>query len=218
MRRLIRDRHVRFLMKISLLGTGNVGQALASGFVHGDHEVRFGSRNPELAKALPQTRVETVRMATEWADVVVVAVPHFAVRGTVEAAGPAAFRDKVVVDATNAVGPSGLAVGFTSSAAEELAKLIPGARVVKAFNTVFARNMATGKIGNETLTLFVAADDAGAKETVMQLGRDLGFNPVDAGPLRSARYLEPMAMQIMAIAFGLKMGTKIGFRLIGGAG
>ena len=185
--------------------------------MRGGHEVRLGSRNPKQAKAPPQTRVETLQTATEWADVVVVAVPHSAVRGTVEAAGPAAFRDKVVVDATNALGPSGLAVGFTTSAAEELAKLIPGARVVKAFNTVFAANLATGKIGSETLTLFVAGDDAGAKETVMPLGRDLGFDPVDAGPLRPARYLKPMAMEIMAMAYGLKMGTKIGFRLVGGS-
>jgi len=215
MRRLIRGSCLQEPMKIGVLGTGRVGQALASGLVRGGHEVRFGSRDPKLAKLPPEARVEPLRAATEWAEAVVLAVPYSAVPATVNAVGPAAFRGKVVVDVTNAAGPSGLAVGFTTSAAENLAKLIPGARVVKAFNTVFARNMSTGKAGDETLTLFVAGDDPGAKKNVMGLGHDLGFEPVDAGPLQSARYLEPMAMQLMAIAFGLKRGPKIGFRLVG---
>jgi len=149
-----------------------------------------------------------------WGEVVVLAVPFHAVKETVLAIGPASLKGKVLVDATNVIGPSGdLAVGFTTSGAEELAKLTPGARVVKAFNTVLAQNMATGKIGNEQLTLFVAGDDLTAKEAVLSLARDIGFDSVDAGPLRCARYLEPMAMEQITLAYLLKMGPSIGFRL-----
>ena len=95
-------------------------------------------------------------------------------------------------------------------------KKLPKARVVKAFNTVFAANQSTGRIGKEQLTLFVAGDDAEAKQTVMQLGRDIGFDSVDAGLLRSARYLEPMAILLMTMAFSLKMGTGIGYKLVKG--
>jgi hypothetical protein len=92
--------------------------------------------------------------------------------------------------------------------------MLPKAHVVKAFNTVFAQNQSTGRIGNEKLTLFVAGNDKRAKQTVMQLRADIGFDPVDAGPLRSARYLEPMAMLIIGLGYELRSGEKIGFRLI----
>ena len=118
---------------------------------------------------------------------------------------------------TNAVTDDfGLAIGFSTSAAEEVQKMLPKARVVKAFNTVFAANQNTGRIGDEKLTLFVAGDEVKAKETVMQLGRDIGFDPLDAGPLKSARYLEPMATLLMNLAFTLGMGTKIGYKLVKG--
>jgi len=87
---------------------------------------------------------------------------------------------------------------------------------VKAFNTVFASNQSNGKINNEQLTLFVAGNQAKAKDTVMRLGRDIGFEPVDAGPLKNARYLEPMAMLIIDLGYGLGMGTNIGYKLVKG--
>jgi len=121
------------------------------------------------------------------------------------------------LDATNAVGTTGLAVGHTTSGAEELQKLVPGARVVKAFNTVFAATMSRGHVGGEPITLFIAGDDAPAKQTVAQLGADLGFLPIDAGPLRNARYLEPLAMQLIHLAYGPpKMGPGIALRLMRG--
>ena len=122
---------------------------------------------------------------------------------------------KVLLDVTNAIGENmNLAIGFSTSAAEELQKKLPKARVVKAFNTVFAVNQSTGRIGNEQLTLFVAGDHAKAKQTVMQLGRDIGFDPVDAGPLKAARYLEPMAMLLINLGYGLGMGSGIGYKLV----
>jgi 8-hydroxy-5-deazaflavin:NADPH oxidoreductase len=85
--------------------------------------------------------------------------------------------------------------------------------VVKAFNTVFAQNQSTGRVGQETLTLFVAGDNVRAKRLVIQLGKDIGFEPVDAGPLKTARYLEPMAMLMINLGYGLGLGTCIGYRL-----
>ena len=124
---------------------------------------------------------------------------------------------KILVDVTNVIGEGmTLAVGFSTSGAEELQKLIPKAHVVRAFNAVFAQNQSTGHLDKEQLTLFVAGDDATAKQTLMRLGKDIGFDPVDAGPLRSARYLEPMAMQLINLGLVLGMGTKIGYKLVKG--
>jgi predicted dinucleotide-binding enzyme len=124
-----------------------------------------------------------------------------------------------VIDVTNAIGANmELAIGFTTSAAEKLQKLLPKAHVVKAFNTVFAQNQDAGKVGKEQLSAFIAGDDLKAKKTIMQLAKDIGFDParVDSGPLKIARYIEPMAMLNITLGYGQKIGTKIGFKLIKG--
>ena len=87
-------------------------------------------------------------------------------------------------------------------------------RSVKAFNTVFAQNMATGQVKGRKLSLFVASDDRGAKEKVLGLGRELGFDAVDAGPLQNARGLESLGFFQIQLGYGLKMGTDIGFTLV----
>jgi predicted dinucleotide-binding enzyme len=193
-------------MKIGIIGKGHVGNALATGLSHAGHEIKFGHRDPQ----------EPVAEAAKWGEVIIFAVPHDAVANVAEAVGSAA-DGKVLVDVTNAIGDNmGLAVGFSTSAAEELQKMLPKARVVKAFNTVFAPNQSKGRLGGEQLTLFVAGDDASAKETVMRFGREIGFDSVDVGPLKSARYLEPMAILLINMGYGLGMGTGIGFRLVKG--
>jgi predicted dinucleotide-binding enzyme len=204
-------------MKVGIVGTGDVGRALAAGLSRAGHEVALGSRVPANIETMPPIHIVTRKEAAAWAEVVILAVPFHAVQDTVKAIGPNAVHGKVLVDATNAVGTTGLAVGYTTSGAEDLQALVPGARVVKAFNTVFASLMSTGKVGAEPLALFIAGDDIAAKETVLRLGRDLGFDPVDAGPLRNARYLEPLAMQLMHLAYGPpKMGTNLGLKLLRG--
>jgi predicted dinucleotide-binding enzyme len=193
-------------MKIGIIGKGHVGNALATGLSRAGHEIKFGHRDTE----------EPVAEAAKWGEVIIFAVPHDAVADVAEAVGSAA-DGKVLVDVTNAIGDNmGLAVGFSTSAAEELQKMLPKARVVKAFNTVFAPNQSKGRLGGEQLTLFVAGDDASAKETVMRFGREIGFDSVDVGPLKSARYLEPMAILLINMGYGLGMGTGIGFRLVKG--
>ena len=193
-------------MNIGIIGNGNVGIAIGMGLSRKGHEVKFGHRDPR----------EPVADAAKWGEVIVLAVPYESVMEAAKAISTLA-DGKVLLDVTNAVGENmNLAIGFSTSAAEELQKRLPKARVVKAFNTVFAANQITGRVGAEQLTLFVAGDDAKAKQTVMQLGRDIGFDPVDAGPLRSARYLEPMALLLINLGYGLGMGTKIGYRLVKG--
>src|SRR3990170_5239852 len=193
-------------MKIGIIGKGNVGTAIGTGLTRKGHEVKFGHRDPK----------ENVADAAKWGEVIILAVPYENVADAAKTIGTIA-NGKVLLDVSNAVGDDmTLAIGCSTSAAEELQKLLPKARVVKAFNTVFAANQSTGKLGAEQLTLFVAGDDLKAKQTVMQLGRDIGFDPVDAGPLKSARYLEPMAILMINLGYALGMGNKIGYKLVKG--
>jgi predicted dinucleotide-binding enzyme len=192
-------------MKIAIIGKGNVGTAIAKG-LSGKHQIKFGHRDPN----------EPVLEAAKWGEIIILAVPHEAAADVTKAVGSAA-DGKTVIDVSNAVNEKGdLALGFTTSAAEEIQKRLPKAHVVKAFNTVFAHNQTTGRVGSEQLTLFVAGDDAKAKQTVMQLGSDIGFDAVDAGPLKAARYLEPMGMLMISLGYDLGMGAKIGYKLVKG--
>ena len=189
--------------KIAILGAGNVGSALQRGLKRAGHDTRAVGND----KA-------GIRSSVAWAEVVVLAVPFGALDDVVEVAAEA-LGGKVVVDVTNAVGPDmNLIVGLTTSGAEELQKRLPRARVVKAFNTVFAQNMDTGRIGDQRLSALVAGDDAAAKATVLTLASDIGFDPVDAGPLRKARFLEPMALLNIQLGYVQKLGLKIGFKLL----
>lgn len=191
-------------MKIAIIGKGSVGSAFGAGLERAGYGIKFGHRDPK----------EPVLDAARWGEVVILAVSYAAVKDVVKELGSAA-DGKVLIDVTNALDHSGeLAIGLTTSAAEELQKLLPRARVVKAFNTVFAHNQSTGRLGEEQLTAFIAGDDSRAKQIVMQLARDIGFDPVNVGPLKAARYLEPMAMLLIGLGYSLKMGTKIGFKLV----
>ena len=106
-----------------------------------------------------------------------------------------------------------LASGCTTSAAEALQQKRRGAKVVKAFNTQFATHMDSGHVDGQQLTVFAAADDAGAKNQVLQMARDIGFDAVDAGPLQNARYLEPLGYLNIQLGYVIGLGTKIGLRL-----
>ena len=190
--------------KIAIIGKGNVGKVLAEGLRRAGNEVRFGSRDPK----------ESPRDVSAWADVVMLAVPWGAHAEIAKTVGNA-FDAKPVVDVSNVLTPSyELAIGFTTSGVEELQKLVPKAKVIKAFNTVFAQNMSTSKVLGERLTVLVAGDDADSKDIVRKLAEGIGFDSVDAGPLKSARYLEPLGMLNISLGYGLKMGADIGFRLV----
>ncbi len=191
--------------KIAIIGDGNVGQALADGLHRAGHEIRFGTTDPS----------QPVREAAEWADVIILAVPWKAASDVTQKIGNAA-DGKVVIDAINPLDPSrqDLAVGFSTSAAEEVQKMLPKAKVIKAFNTIFAQHMHTGKINGDRLTAYVAGDDADSKKIVMKLAEDIGFEAVDAGPLTTARYLEPEAMLHIFLAYKMGMGPNFGEKMV----
>ncbi len=190
-------------MKVGIIGKGNVGSALSAG-LSGKHEIRFGHRDPS----------ETVADAAKWAEVIILAVPYNNAADVREEIKQYA-DGKTVIDVMNPLGPKmEFAINCTTSSAEETQVKLPKAHVVKAFNTVFAPNQSTGKIGNEQLTAFIAGDDLNAKNVVSQLTRDIGFDPVDCGPLKTARFLEAMGNMIINMAFTYGMGNKIGYKLV----
>ncbi|MFL5246557.1 MAG: NADPH-dependent F420 reductase [Myxococcales bacterium] len=189
--------------KIGVIGDGNVGSALARGLKRAGHDVRPVGN--DKAK---------IRETAGWAETVILAVPFKALDDVVQTAGEA-LSGKTVIDETNVLNPDmSLAMGFNTSGAEELQKKLPKARVVKSFNTVFAKNMETGKVAGEPIGAFVAGDDQGAKATVLQLAREIGFDAIDCGPLQNARHLEPLGVLNIHLGYVGKMGTDIGFKLV----
>ena len=189
--------------RIAVVGKGNVGSALGRGLERAGYEVRLAGKDQGLA-----------REEAAWGEVIILATPYGVLEDVVREMADAA-SGKILIDATNVLTPDfQLALGFTTSGAEELQKKAPGAKVVKAFNTVFAQHMATGKLKGTELTLLAAGDDQAAKEQVMGMGRDIGFDAVDAGPLKNARWLETLGYLNIQLGYMLKMGTEIGFKLI----
>lgn len=190
-------------MNISILGDGNVGSALARGLEKAGHDVRTCGHDPDRERQL-----------AEAGDVIILAVPFGAVD---EVASTIASRvnGKTVVDVTNAITPEmKLALGFTTSGAEELQKKLPGAHVVKAFNTDFASTMDSGEAKGEQVAAFVASDDDRAKEIVLEIAEDIGFDPIDAGPLENARLLEPLAMLNIQLGHKLGLGSDSGIKVV----
>jgi len=206
-------------MKIGILGTGNVGLALGRGWVRENHELMYGSRNPakqgdDVYGIGKNAECGTLKDAVTYGDVVVLAVPYRAAADTIKAIGPPVFKGKTVIDVTNPLGPNGENVAPPgSSAAEEIQKMLPGAKVTKALNHHFAENMSLGRFGATRLAGFVAGDDAAAKQMTLKLVGDLNFEPIDAGPLKSARHLESLATLVVTLGYGLKMGMGIGLAL-----
>lgn len=204
-------------MEIAILGAGHVGQALAQGLRALGHSLVFGVPDPakyqDLAARLG-ARAETVAAAIAGAAQVILAVPYAAaleIAGSIED-----WQGRVLIDATNPIAPglSGLLVGTQSSGAEQIAARARGARVVKAFNTTGFENLAAPRYPTGPLFLPVASDDAGARSDVLALATALGFDAVDAGPLRAARYTEPFAMMWIDLAFQRGLGRQFGFQRV----
>jgi predicted dinucleotide-binding enzyme len=201
-------------MKIGIIGMGNVGSALGGGWIKAGHEVQFGVRQPEAVAVPAGGKATSVADAAKFAEVVVLAIPWEAVKEALQAAGD--LKGKIVFDCTNPIKPglAGLAVGLTTSAGEQVAALAPGAMVVKIFNTTGSNNMADPLYGSERASMFFATDHGEARKTAASLAKDLGFEPVDAGPLENARLLEPMAMLWIYMAVKGGYGRDIAFRLL----
>lgn len=208
-------------MQIAIIGAGNVGGALGKGWAAKGHSVYFGV--PDLQSEKMQVllksmgangRAGSVQDAAANAEIVVFATPWNAAQNAIASAGNLA--GKIVIDCMNPLAPdlSGLVLGHTTSAAEQVAAWAKGARVVKAFNTTGAGNMADSHYAGGKPVMCIAGDDAAAKKSVSQLAADLGFDAVDAGPLKNARLLEPFAMLWIYLAVKQGLGPNIAFQLL----
>jgi predicted dinucleotide-binding enzyme len=187
----IREDHA---MQIAIIGAGNVGRALATSLTQAGHDVTITAEHAEhatdAARESGATAGTSNAAAAADAEVVVFAVPAQSI-GQIAGAMGSSLDGKVVVDVTNRPMPA--ADGAPTSVAEELQGTLPNARVVKAFNTIFASRQANPRLGGIAPDGFVAGDDAAAKQTVLDVVESIGFRPVDAGDLVSARTLEGMA-------------------------
>jgi 8-hydroxy-5-deazaflavin:NADPH oxidoreductase len=207
-------------MNIAIVGTGRVAAALGKGWAAGGHTITFASRSPndpkvrdlldEVGANASATRIED---AVSRSSIIVLAVPFSAVRERLQQAGR--LQDKVIVDCTNPIAP-GLRPLFDSSTsgAEQIAGWVPGAKVVKAFNTTGSENMADPVYNGQPTTMLICGDDALAKAAVWQLADELGFEPVDTGALSAARHLESLALLWIHLANVGGFGRDIAFRLL----
>ncbi len=208
-------------MNIAIIGSGHVGGTLGTRWASLGHDVVFGVRNPTSSKvksllklAGSGARATNLPEAVAACSVVVLATPWEAVPDAIAVAGN--LRGKVVVDCTNPIVENmrGLSIGLTTSAGEKVAEWATGARVVKAFNCIGANTMANPLFGKERATMFICGDDPEAKAIVHDLSRDLGFETCDSGPLRIARYLEPLAMLWIELAYTQGLGREFAFTLL----
>jgi hypothetical protein len=219
---VIRQKLAEGVMQIAIIGAGNVGRALGKGWTNRGHAVRYGVRTPADPKYhdLPAGMAAEPGEAAADAEVIVLATPwpatEAAIAGLKAALGDLSGR--LVIDCTNplGMGPAGLelALGHTVSGAEQVARWAAGAAVFKAFNTTGAGNMADLSGYPVTPAMFVAGDDAARKPLVMGLVRDIGFEPIDAGPLRIARLLEPCAMLWIDQALNRGAGADFAFAVV----
>ena len=205
-------------MDIAILGAGNVGLALGTALARAGHRISFGVRNPGASKHAAAQAIGALASnadAVRNAETVLVALPWSAAEAVLGPLG-VLLDGKLVIDATNplAADLSGLAIGDDDSAGERLQRLLPNARVVKAFNTTGAANMASPAYPDGRATMLVAGDDAAAVETVLRLAADVGFEALAAGPLPVARQLEQLALLWIRLAYQAGFGPGIAFRLM----
>lgn len=207
-------------MNIAIIGAGNVGKAITASATRAGHSVTLSSATGDsavvAAQQLGARAAASNREAVEGADLVVLAIPYTAMADVLAEVGPA-LQGKVLVDATNPLRPdySGLATAETSGA-EEVQHKVPGARVVKAFNTALAARQADPNVaGGLRVDGFAASDDEQARQVVLGLLAEMGFNPVDAGPLAMARYLEGMAWLNIALQMKNGWSWQASWKLVG---
>jgi predicted dinucleotide-binding enzyme len=204
-------------MKIGVLGTGDVGRALGNAFLALGHEVKMGSRAAGGQKAVawaraagPKASQGTFADAARFGELIVLATLGAAAEAALGAAGLANFDGKIVIDTTNPleVGrgfPPKMFVGHTDSLGERIQRLVPGAQVVKAFNTVGNAHMFKPQFPGGPPDMFVCGNDEGAKAEVAALLHEFGWGVVDIGGIEGSRHLEPMCL--VWVLYGARTGT-----------
>lgn len=202
-------------MKVTVIGAGNMGSAFVKQLHQAGHQVQVtsadGTKATALAAQYPGVQAVAAADAARQADAIIVATAYGDAVAALRSVGD--LSGKVVIDITNPLTPDymGLTLGHSTSAAEEIARAVPQAEVVKAFNTVFAQVLAGGAdFGNgQKVSVFYASDSERAKQTVKALAESMGFTTVDAGGLKNARYLEPVAGFNIYLGYGAGLGTAI---------
>jgi predicted dinucleotide-binding enzyme len=213
-------------MRIAVIGAGNVGGTLGRRWAELGHEVVFGLRNPDKGAAgvkgggaLPaRASVASPPDAVRGADVVVLATPWGAVNDALREVG--SLDGRILLDTTNPVaaglkldvGPNG------ESAAERIQAMVPGAKIVKVFNTTGFNNMQNPSYGGAPTMMCYAGDDAAAKSVAHELATAIGFDAIDAGALVQTRHLEHLAALWIGLAYGAAgappLGREFAFRLV----
>jgi len=209
-------------MRIATLGSGRMGAALGKQWTAAGHAVTFSySRDPQRLEALAHDVGEAASAAdpaeaVEKSDVVLVAVPWHHLDDALAQAGSLAGKVVFTCSLPMTEDDSDLAIAHTDSGAEALARRLPGARVVAAFNTIPSELIDDPDRPKrpDRPEVVYCGDDAQAKEIVADLIRDAGFDPVDAGPLRVARWMEPFGLFVAQLAYEMPLGPELGYRFL----
>lgn len=205
-------------MKVTIVGAGNMGRGISTRLLNGGHSVTLIDHHPDNAERLAQeltslakkgATVQAVPLGGPITDeIVILAIPYGATSSLIEQYGRQ-LADKIVIDITNPLNATydGLTVPSGTSAAEEIAKSLPkSTKVLKAFNTTFAKTLVSGEVEGQPLDVFIAGNDSDAKNKAVQLVKDGGLRAIDAGPLNRARQLEALAL--LGITLQNTLGTQ----------
>jgi predicted dinucleotide-binding enzyme len=209
------------MFEIAILGTGSVGRALGARLAQVGHPIHYGSRNPNsdrltqwIANYPSLMSVSDPAQAARACSVVILAVPFGGIEAMIKQTG--SWAGKTLIDCSNPLNASfdGLELGFNDSAAEQIARWATGAHVVKAFNTASVATMMNPVYNGHRATMFYCGDNAESKLIVRRLIDELHMDPVDSGPLKNARYLEPMAMLYIHLAIREGWGAHCALKML----
>jgi predicted dinucleotide-binding enzyme len=206
------------IMKIGIIGAGDVGGTLGKSWRQRKHDVMFGVRNLQsqnvqrLAQMDKSLTFGNINDAVAFGDVILFAIPWTSIEETVRGRN---LSGKIVIDPTNPLTPDLRQLAFDdSSVAERIANLAKGAKVVKAFNTIGAQTLNNLIFGSNRADLFLCGDDTPSKRVVGDLAADIGFDVVDIGSLANARMLENLALLWIELALRQELGPNIAFKLL----
>jgi len=212
-------------MKVGILGSGDVAKALGNGFIAAGHSVRLGSRTPESDGLVAWKKAAGAPGSTgsfadtaQWGELLVLATRGVEIASTLQLAGAKHFAGKVVIDVTNPLvmtpnAPPTLSVGFNDSAGESVQRLLPDAKVVKAFNSVGNPLMYRPKLPGGPPTMFYCGNDAGAKKKVAEILTTFGWASIDVGGIASSRFLEPLCL--LWVTSAMQLGNwNIAFKVL----
>lgn len=192
-----------------------MGQALGTGFVARGHDVKIGSRDPKklddwVKASGKKASAGKFDEVAKWGELLVLATLWGGTKPAIDLAGPANFKGKVVMDVTNPLvmeegKPLRLALGHTDSGGEQVQRWLPGAKVVKAFNTVGYAHMIDPKFPGGPPDMFICGDDKGAKGTVAEITKSFGWGVIDLGGIDGSRISEPLCL--LWVGYGIATNT-----------